>query len=288
MSVTQSVATARARTSRLGAVSLLAFVALSAYVFATGSATKLLGISWVAFAAMAGAAVVGARANTEHPTGLVWGYGLASGAMVASSAAFLLPQAIGYAAKPGGFGVAAGILVGFGAHTVGHLVTHRNLPLDRTTAELTAHALAAGSIIGVVYTAMPDLGPLLGLAIVSHKGPAGYAAARRLTTQGRSPMMLLLPAAGVGIAALVVTVLSFPTDAVFRAVVFGFAAGIFLHVAMDFLPECETGSEVHAAATRGDQVDAHDHELLDRLRLHAVASTVLGGLAVVVAFLVVQ
>ncbi|MXR22058.1 ZIP family metal transporter [Halobacterium bonnevillei] len=288
MSVTQSVAAARARTSRLGAVSLLAFVALSAYVFTTGSATKLLGISWVAFGAMAGAAVVGARANTEHPTGLVWGYGLASGAMVASSAAFLLPQAIGYAAKPGGFGVAAGILVGFGAHTVGHLVTHRNLPLDRTTAELTAHALAAGSIIGVVYTAMPDLGPLLGLAIVSHKGPAGYAAARRLTTQGRSPMMLLLPAAGVGLAALAVTVLSFPTDAVFRAVVFGFAAGIFLHVAMDFLPECETGSEVHAAATRGDHVDAHDHELLDRLRLHAVGSTVLGGLAVVVAFLLVQ
>ncbi|WP_336036489.1 ZIP family metal transporter [Halobacterium yunchengense] len=288
MSVSESVALARTRTSRLGAASLLAFVALSAYVLLAGSAPKLLGIAWVAFAAMAGAAVLGARANTEHPTGLVWGYGLASGAMIASAAAFLLPQAIGYAAKPGGFGVAAGILVGFGAHTVGHLLTHRDLPLDRTTAELSAHSLAAGSIIGVVYTAMPDLGPLLGLAIVSHKGPAGYAAARRLAARDRSPMMLLLPAAGVGIAALAVTVVSVPTDATVRAVVFGFAAGIFLHVAMDFLPECETGSEVHAAATRGDHADEHDHALLDELRVHAVGSTLLGGVAVAAAWLLLQ
>jgi len=286
MSVTQSVSAARDRTSWLGGASLVVFLALSAYVFATGDARKLLGVAWVAFGAMAGAAVLGARASTDHPTGLVWGYGLASGAMVASSAAFLVPQAVGYAAKPGGFGIAAGILVGFGAHTIGHLVTHRDLPLDRTSAELAAHSLTAGSIIGVVYTAMPELGPLLGLAIVSHKGPAGYAAARRLVAQGRSPMMLLFPSAGVGIAALAVTIVSFPTGATFRAVLFGFAAGIFLHVAMDFLPECETGSEVHAAATRGR--DDHDHAILDRLRLHAVASTALGGIAVAAAWLLLQ
>jgi len=286
MSVTQSVSAARERTSWLGGASLVVFLALSAYVFATGDARKLLGVAWVAFGAMAGAAVLGARASTDHPTGLVWGYGLASGAMVASSAAFLVPQAVGYAAKPGGFGIAAGILVGFGAHTIGHLVTHRDLPLDRTSAELAAHSLTAGSIIGVVYTAMPELGPLLGLAIVSHKGPAGYAAARRLVAQGRSPMMLLFPSAGVGIAALAVTIVSFPTGATFRAVLFGFAAGIFLHVAMDFLPECETGSEVHAAATRGR--DDHDHAILDRLRLHAVASTALGGIAVAAAWLLIQ
>ncbi|MFB6072941.1 MAG: ZIP family metal transporter [Halobacterium sp.] len=286
MSVTSSVGAVRARTTRLGAGSVLAFLALSAYVLVATDATKLLGIAWVAFAAMAAGAAVGARASTEHPTGLVWGYGLASGAMVASSAAFLVPQATGYAAKPGGFGVAAGILVGFGAHTVGHRLAHRELPLDRTTAELTAHALAAGSIIGVVYTAMPDLGPLLGLAIVSHKAPAGYAAARRLSADGRSPAMLLLPASGVGLAALGVTQVAVPTDPAVRAAVFGFAAGIFLHVAMDFLPHCETGSDVHAAATRAGH--EHDHDLLDRLRVQAVLSTAAGGLAVAAAWLVVQ
>lgn len=286
MSVSKSLVAVRARTSRLGVLATVVFAVLSAYVFAVGDATKLLGIAWVAFAAMAGAAVLGSRASTEHPAGLVWGYGLASGAMIASSAAFLVPQAIGYAPKPGGFGIAAGILVGFGGHTIGHRLAHRELPLDRTSAELTAHALAAGSIIGVVYTAMPDLGPLLGLAIVSHKGPAGYAAARRLTRNGRSAMLLLLPAAGVGIAALAVTLFSFPTDATFRGVVFGFAAGIFLHVAMDFLPHCETGSEVHTAVTQGSH--EHDHELLDRLRLQAVLSTVLGGVAVAVTWLLLQ
>jgi len=139
MSVTESVDAVRATTSRLGVLSTLALVALSAYVVVGDPPVKLLGISWVAFAAMAGAAALGARASTEHPTGLVWGYGLASGAMITSASVFLVPQAIGYAPKPGGFGVAAGILVGFAAHTVGHLVTHFDLPLDRTTAELAAH-----------------------------------------------------------------------------------------------------------------------------------------------------
>jgi ZIP family zinc transporter len=286
MSVSHSAQVTRSRTVRLGAVSAVAFLGLSAYVLLRGDAPKLLGISWVAFTAMAGAAALGARATRDHPTGLVWGYGLASGAMVTSAAAFLLPQAIGYAAKPGGFGVAAGILTGFTAHTVGHRLSHLDLPLDRTTAELSAHSLAAGSIIGVVYTAMPELGPLLGLAIVPHKGPAGYAAARRLTRNGRSATMLLLPAAGVGIAALSVTLLSFPTDPVFRAVVFGFAAGIFLHVAMDFLPHCETGSDVHDAVTRSES--SHDHELLDSLRQQAVLSTATGGILVAAAWLLLQ
>jgi ZIP family zinc transporter len=218
--------------------------------------------------------------------GLVWGYGLASGAMLTSAAAFLVPQAIGYQAKAGGFGIAAGILLGFAGHTVGHRLTHYELPLDRTTAELTAHALAAGSIIGIVYTAMPDLGPLLGLAIVSHKGPAGYAAARRLAVNDRSPALLLLPAVGVGLAALPMTALTVPADPTLNAVVFGFAAGIFLHVAMDFLPHCETGSDVHAAVTRAGS--DHDHALLDRLRFQAAGSTAVGGLAVVVAYLLLQ
>ncbi|MCF2164798.1 MULTISPECIES: ZIP family metal transporter [Halobacterium] len=286
MSVSHSTSSARARTIRLGAASAIAFLALSAYVSRTGDAPKLVGISWVAFTAMAGAAALGGHTTADHPRGLVWGYGLASGAMIASAAAFLLPQAIGYAAKPGGFGVAAGILTGFGAHTIGHRLSHLDLPLDRTTAELSAHSLAAGSIIGVVYTAMPGLGPLLGLAIVSHKGPAGYAAARRLARTDRSPAMLLLPAAGVGIAALAVTVVSFPTAPVFRAVVFGFAAGIFLHVAMDFLPHCETGSDVHDAVTRS--AHDHDHALLDRLRLHAVASTGLGAAVVAAAWVLLR
>jgi len=282
MGHTESGSGARGETA-LAVGSVVALVALSGYVAVAGSATKLLGISWVAFAAMAGGALLGSRAHAEHPRGLVWGYGLAAGAMVTSAAVFLVPQATSAAPRAGGFGIAAGLLVGFAGHTVGHRLTHLDLPLDRTVAELSAHAVSAGLIIGVVYTAMPDLGPLLGLAIVSHKGPAGYAAARRLVRSERRVAPILLPASGVGLAALAVTVVPIPGSETAHAVVFGFAAGIFLHVAMDFLPHCETGSEVHAHWEQS----GHSHEMLDRLRIHAVVSTALGALAVYAAWVAV-
>ncbi|WP_101294470.1 ZIP family metal transporter [Halegenticoccus soli] len=268
-----------ARLSALGLGATLTLVALSAVAAAAGS-WKLLGISWVAFAAMAAAAILGARTRTDRAGTLVWGYGLASGAMVTSAAVFLLPGAIDHHAQFGGFGVALGLLVGFGAHTVGHRLSHLDLPMDRTVAELSAHALAAGAIIGVVYGNMPALGPLLGLAIVSHKGPAGYAAAKRLALRGRSWSTLLLPAAGVGVAAIGASAVRLPAAPAVRGLVFGFAAGVFLHVAMDFLPRCELGSEIHEALS----VEGDAHALLDRLRLHAVASTALGGLAVFLAW----
>jgi ZIP family zinc transporter len=121
---------------------------------------------------------------------------------------------------------------------------------------------------------------LLGLGIVSHKGPAGYAAARRLVRRGRSPTLLLLPAAGVGVTAIPTALLPVGGIAWLNAVVFGFAAGIFLHVAMDFLPHCEAGSEIHEVCELSGA-----HDLLDELRVHAVASTALGGAAVVGAWL---
>jgi len=245
---------------------------------------KLVAIGWVAFFAMGLAIPLGVRAARDtRPTALVWGYGLASGAMVASAAAFLLPQAIGLHSRLGGFGVALGVVVGFGAHTIGHRLTHAELPFDHTALELSAHALSAGLIIGLVYGNMPDLGLLLGLAIVSHKGPAGYAAARRLATDRKPASALLLPASGVGLAAIPSALVELPAAAGVRAVVFGFAAGVFLHVAMDFLPSCEVGGEVYEVADVSDGA----HHTLDRLRSHAVASTVLGGLAVFLAWAVV-
>jgi ZIP family zinc transporter len=204
--------------------------------------------------------------------------------MVTSAAVFLLPQALGLDPRIGGFGVAAGLLTGYGAHTIGHRLTHLDTPFDDTAAQISAHALSAGLIIGLVYAAMPGLGLLLGLAIVSHKGPAGYAAARRLRRAGKPVSVLLLPAAGVGLTALPAAFLNPPSTPVVNAAIFGFAAGVFLHVAMDFLPRCEAGSEVGEVA----KLSGDAHELLDRLRTHAVVSTSLGALAVFVAFLVVS
>jgi ZIP family zinc transporter len=270
------------RTSYIGVGATILLLALSALA-ATGGYWKVLVIAWVAFLAMAGAAVLGARAETDSPYRLVWGYGIASGAMIASAAMFLVPQAIGLDPRLGGAGIAAGIVVGFGAHTIGHRLGHREFPMDDTAVQITAHALSAGAIIGIIYGALPGLGLLLGLSIVSHKGPAGYAAARRLRRMGKPPSVLLLPAAGVGLTAVPAAMLAVPLAGTVNAVVFGFAAGVFLHVAMDFLPSCEVGGEVDEVASVSDA----DHALLDRLRVHAVASTALGGLAVFLAWVAI-
>ncbi|MEF8851954.1 MAG: ZIP family metal transporter [Haloarculaceae archaeon] len=274
------------RPSLVGVVSVLALLGLSALAVTSG-VWKVLVIAWVAFAAMAVGAFLGARAEATNPYRLVWGYGLASGAMVASASMFLVPQAIAIgisapeaATQLGGIGVALGLVVGYSAHVLGHRLTHLDVGIDLTTAQIAAHALSAGAIIGLVYGSMPTLGLLLGLAIVSHKGPAGYAAARRLRRSGRSAMALLLPAAGVGLTAIPTAVVALPDVAALNAVVFGFAAGIFLHVAMDFLPNCEAGSEIDQVCSLHEQ----SHELLDELRTHAVGSTVLGGAVVVAAW----
>jgi ZIP family zinc transporter len=257
-----------------------------------GGLWKVAGIAWVAFAAMVGGAVVGAREPVRGTTApasgsgspvrtaaarrLVWGYGLASGAMVTSAALFLLPTAFGPAPRAGGIGVATGFLAGFAGHALGHRLSHVR-PFDGTVAALAAHALAAGAVIGLVYATLPSLGPLLGLAIVSHKAPAGYAAARRLVRAGKDPAVLLVPAAGVGLTAIPAGLLPIPNEPAVNAVVFGFASGLFLHVAADFLPRCEVGGDVHAVA-------GEDHAFLDRLRLHAAASVASGAVAVVAAW----
>ncbi|WP_415383167.1 ZIP family metal transporter [Halosimplex sp. TS25] len=275
------------RLSLAGGAGVVALLALSVVAVVT-DLWKVFIIGWVAFAAMVAGAYLGGRADATDPQRLVWGYGLASGAMVTSAAMFLVPQAINIgraagAVQIGGIGIALGIVVGYSGHVVGHRLTHRDLPMDVTTAQITAHALSAGLIIGLVYGSMPTLGLLLGLAIVSHKGPAGYAAARRLRRNGKPVSALLLPAAGVGITAIPSASLPVPEVAALNAVVFGFAAGIFLHIAMDFLPVCEAGSEIDQVCSLHEE----SHELLDQLRVHAVGSTVVGAVAVVVAWFVV-
>ncbi|MDG5776049.1 ZIP family metal transporter [Haloarculaceae archaeon H-GB2-1] len=276
------------RLSLVGVAGTLALVALSGLAYVSGI-WKVLVISWVAFAAMAIGTVLGARAEATAPYKLVWGYGVASGAMITSAAMFLLPQAIGIGGQAGapqfgGIGVALGIVAGYSAHTIGHRLTHLDVSLDLTAAQIAAHALSAGAIIGLVYGSMPSLGLVLGLAIVSHKGPAGYAAMRRLRRAGKPASALLLPAAGVGITAIPAALLPVPDVPALNAVIFGFAAGVFLHVAMDFLPNCEAGSEIDEVCS----LHEGSHDLLDQLRTHAVGSTALGAAAVVVGWLVVS
>jgi len=204
--------------------------------------------------------------------------------MVTSTALFLIPQALGQHGRFGSLGIAAGFLAGYAGHAVGHRLTHRDLPIDRTAAELTAHALAAGAIIGAIYSAMPSLTSILGVAPVSHKAPAGYAAARRLAEDGRAVVTLLLPAAAVGLVALPVGIVGIAPSPVVRGLFFGAAAGVFLHVAVDLLPECSAGSDT-CPIDKAQESD--EHHTRDRLRAHAAGSAIGGGVAVALAWALV-
>ena len=193
-------------------------------------------MSWVDFAGMAIGARRGARtAQTAQPVETVWGYGLASGAMVTSAALFLIPQALGQHGRFGSLGIAAGFLAGYVGHAVGHRLTHLNVPIEQTAAELTVHALAAGAIIGAIYTAMPSLTSILGVALVSHKAPAGYAAARRLAYRNRSVVALLLPAAPVGLVALPFGLTGPSPPPMLLGLLFRLGARLFPHLAVALL-----------------------------------------------------
>ncbi|WP_138430083.1 ZIP family metal transporter [Fodinibius saliphilus] len=254
------------------------------FLAALESSWKIIGISGIAFASMALAIPIGTKAAKKNKVNhLVIGYGLASGAMITSAAIFLVPTAINHHPVYGGLGIAIGIMAGFAIHTLNHDLTHASSSLPPVVLELTSHALSAGLIIGMVYAAMPELGLLLGIAIVSHKAPAGYAASRRLAIKGKSPMLILLPASAIGLTALPVSLLDIPENALINAIIFGFATGVFFHVAIDFLPECEVGGNIHQET----DLDNHEHHELDRYRRWAVLNTFIGGLIVFAAWYIV-
>lgn len=252
----------------LAGCAVVAVTGLSVAAAATGL-WKLMTIALVSFGSMVIGAALGMHGSTRAK-GLIWAYGLAAGAMVASSAAFLLPVAIGRDPQIGGFGIAAGLLTGFALHSLGERLGEHCDTLDDTVVRLTMHAVAAGIVIGAIYTSLPTIGLLLGLSIVSHKGPAGYAAAHRLHQAGRSILPLTLPAAGVGVPAVVLGLLDVTVLEQVSAMVFGFAAGIFLHVALDFLPSTDT---------QADQ---------PQQTWHATASALAGAGAVVIAWALVS
>jgi ZIP family zinc transporter len=275
----ESVDGRRSWATALGAGALVAFAAVLAVGYVTGRDT-LLGIVSVGFLAMV-AGVGLQRYGRLHTTRRrLWAGGLASGAMLASAAAFLAPKAIGQHPQVGGFAVAGGYLLGYAGHELGHLVGHRDLPVNATVSELTLHAAAAGTIMGVVYGSLPSLTSLFGYAVVAHKLPAGFGGAAALDRDGLPHVTMALPAAAVGLTAIPAALVTPALGPVVKAVLYGVSTGVFAHVALDMLPECSGGSDHgHGPVACGPAAD--------RMRHHAVASTVTGTLAVFLAWLAV-
>ncbi len=290
---------------------------LASVVGVLASLWKVLVIGWFGFGAMMGGVALGGRSLTglnRTPAArlrrLTWAYGLSSGAMITSAALFLVPTATAHHARLGGIGIALGLVAGFALHTLpqspgeearenaedGHALDDRPdrsghaasvVGLSPIVVELTLHAGAAGLVIGGVYAAMPSLGATLGLSIISHKAPAGYVAARRQRRLGRPIRTLLLPAAAVAVTAVPVGLTTPPHVDTLYGLAFGMATGVFLHVALDFLPRCEWGSELYQAAgfVGAPSTDPGCGSGCPRVvRREAVLSTVGGGLLVIGAW----
>lgn len=285
---------ARARDAWLGiaATGILAVLSVAGGVH---DLWKLVVIAWAGFASMTGAAVLGARPSSS-PWRLTWGYGLASGAMLASSAVYLIPEALERRPGFGALGIAGGLAAGYGVHGITHRRGLNHAPYghsyehghaNATVARLSLHGLAGGLVLGAVYATIPQLGLALGLSIVAHKAPAGYATARQLAREGNSPSRVVVPAIAEGAPAILVALVSPTPPVVAGAAVSGFAAGIFLYVAVDFLPRRDR-SETGGRTREG--VAARPRDALARLGLtrNGLATTVVGALAVIVAWLAVS
>lgn len=243
--------------------------------------TKLVGIVTFAFAAMAVGVGVD-RYGRIDGLGRLWTNGAASGAMLASAAALLAPKAITARPTVGGFAIAFGYLLGYAGHELGHLVSHRSLPVNATVAELTTHAVLAGSIMGVVYGTLPSLTPVFGYGVVAHKLPAGVGGAASLDRDGLPRIVMALPAAAVGLAAVPSSLATPDLSPLVTAVFYGLSTGVFAHVALDLIPDCSGGGSGH---DHGSTTVCSPER--DRRRVHAVASTVAGVVVLLLAWLAV-
>ncbi|QGN06738.1 ZIP family metal transporter [Halorhabdus sp. CBA1104] len=262
----------------VSAVTAILFVSVLAAGIVT-ERTTLVVVVVFGFLAMAAGVTISLFVDFSTPNRQVWAYGLASGAMLASAAALLAPKAIGRHPEYGGFAIALGYLLGYAGHELGHLVSHYDLPLNAAVSELTLHALAAGSIMGVVYGSLPDLSALFGFGILAHKFPAGFTGSEALRQSGIPRTVMIVPAAAVALAAIPLSILTPDLSATVQAVFYGVSTGVFAHVAIDMLPECShVGS--HADSSGHGTIECSRN--IHRVRQYAVASTLAGAGAIFV------
>lgn len=259
------------RLGYIGGGTLLLAAALS--VFTGSSGLKVITIGWTAFAATMLGGLVAAR-DIDSAEAIIWSYGLSGGAAFASVLFFVLPQALNLSGKMGALGIVAGFLSGLALHTLSHELSHGRKGLN-TLWSVSIHSAVAGAVIGLIYQQLPTVSVLLGIAIISHKMPAGYMIADRLKRDGKQYWnALLLPAAAVAVTALLSFNFPLQLSEAVKALFFGFSTGIFLHVALDFMPDPEP--ESHLRKLLHAEEDPM-HEELDEIRIHSVVSTIAGA-----------
>jgi ZIP family zinc transporter len=260
---------------KAGIISTALLVLLTVFTALTNNlGFKVIIIAWTAFLTMIAGTLLNYR-ELKSKKAIIWAYGLSGGAALASILFFVLPKSLELSKNFGATGIITGFLSGLVLHVITHELEHDTGEAFQDLVSITAHAAAAGLIIGQIYSDLPTVSIILGISIVSHKLPAGYIISDKLGDGlYKALKYTALPASILGAIALLVFNLSInmPTD--LQALFFGFSAGIFLHVALDFIPEPEP--ESHLRKLLSEEEDPL-HEKLDEVKVHCVASTVAGA-----------
>ena len=217
----------------VGAV--VALFLLSVVVALLAGYVKVAGVAIIACIAMCAGASIGYREPAQRAPWQALD-GVAGGAMIAAACVLLLPSAVKLDPLFAGIGVSGGLLFGLALHRACRRQTRkRSVFGESSVVALTVHSAGAGIVIGMLYARMPNLGVWLGLVIVAHKLPAGYAVARRLHRRGGALAAVALPACAVGITAVpaALTTGVLPASLIMGAACQGVATGIFLHVGLE-------------------------------------------------------
>jgi ZIP family zinc transporter len=259
---------------------IILLIVLSIITIIEGSGgEKVLFISWISFFSMISPIITKDIFN-ENAKYLVWAYGISSGSMIISAALFMLPGAFRNLPKAGGIGIGIGILVGYSIHTISHNTSHRLekfLHGKKSVISLTLHTVFAGLALGIIYSQTPSISAILGISIVSHKLPASFSTVRELENK----RLVVIPSVLFGISCLISFLFIPELSELYITLIFGIGAGVFIHMAMDFLPECERG-DIYDIVSQTEE----EHEIIDRLRYHAMASVAVGGIIVLILWLI--
>ena len=265
-------------TAGLTSTALLALLTVFT-VLTDPSGLKVTTIGATAFFAMILGTFLNLR-GLEDTKSVIWAYGLSGGAALASILYFIVPKSLGLSTEFGVTGILSGFLFGLVLHIITHEIEHESGEALSDLISVTVHAIAAGSIIGQIYSDMPSISIILGISIVSHKLPAGYIISNKLNRSLKETFMYVaLPASILGTLALTVFNLDVSMPVKHQALFLGFSAGIFLHVALDFIPEPEP--ESHLRKLLSEEEDPLHHKL-DEIKFHCVGSTVAGATVVAI------